>query len=909
MVCEHADEAEEIKQQLGKRSVACLLLNKPNKMLAMIVRVWTEGLLNAVLVLCDDMLSPLAECDGVKVDLLIHSTEPLPHVFQKRIQTLMQKKDSETQVMVIRSTTISDRLHIKTEAKIEEATPLDTQKSVVRQEIEMTSPQKATVKEIEKTSSQKSKDMTPAPKSPKLQITPMETDKNITSDDNSFAESSDSNGMELDPKLDPIKIATQHVYRYIKYGVYAQSQHEQESCFDIKNVKTLHPDIMAAMMTLKIGHKRAKCVQRFAWPHVAKGRSLYVVANQKSGKTWCYLPWLCHRFMTEAPVRDNDTNDYGPSCIILCSNAEKGKEIARWCGSLTSKSLGNMDRVIMLFERSDVYAVTAQLVRHPCGILLTTVELMLQLCDLNDKDTRIFNPLAIRCVAIDDLCNMWRCRRMDCEKLIQWLFSYLRIQMDRTQLLIVGRLWSDAIMHRLLPKLPDVLLLFDDALEATIYGDVKLDVLITDSDRCKQDIIQMLKTMKLNEERVVLACHSKNDADQLVLLLSAANIKSFIIYDNHGLQCYEQWFKQRKGSKVLITTDETIPKLRDQIDCLVHYTPARNWPSFKMRFNLFYFSYQTQRQTSKQSKSIVFLGNGDRELVQLWHICDFMLNHDRTVPENWITWLTQNRSASEPDRNRQLLCSKLSVYGECRRLTCRYRHNLWNNEIMYPLTYPKNYQIQFYILSVDSPSKLVVKMTKFKINTYFLGIPVTELGKEIQVYYQDPINRRQYLNPKPGAVCIVKLNNQYQRVLVRQVDSDGILVKQVDAGRDTVQVKPIDLWVCEEHFFKNNFEATELCITGLMPLNMDRIWPEDARNLVRKHFGRTRAEKPFRVYNADVDFDFNDVRFVKNVYDDEGNDIKSLVLNNMLVQIDDKVIMRLQELFKDTIKPISDCIC
>lgn len=43
VVCECADEAENIMQQLGKRSVACLLLNRPNKMLDLIVRLWTQG--------------------------------------------------------------------------------------------------------------------------------------------------------------------------------------------------------------------------------------------------------------------------------------------------------------------------------------------------------------------------------------------------------------------------------------------------------------------------------------------------------------------------------------------------------------------------------------------------------------------------------------------------------------------------------------------------------------------------------------------------------------------------------------------------------------------------------------------------------------------------------------------------
>lgn len=557
--------------------------------------------MNAVLVLCDDMLSPLSECDGVnvKVDLLIHSTEPLPHVFQKRLQTLIHKtdKETETHVLVILSSPVI-------EERIKETTVIDKCNASL---------QKAAVN---------GKEITSPPRSPKIEL--ISTDDSISSDDSTVSvkfKSSDLLAKDCNFK-DQFITDQRSVFIYSNSTVYAQSYHKQKLCFNISQITTLHPNIKEAMMKLKIGNNRAKCVQRFAWPHVAQGRSLCVVGQQQSGKTWCYLPWLCHRFVMEAVQRDNDTSDFGPTCIVLCASPSKGKEIARWCVSLTSKASGDMDRVITLFERSDVYAVTAQLARRPSGILLTTVELMLQLCDFNSNDTPILNPSAIRCVAIDDFCYMWRCRRMDCETLIDWLFSFLRIEMDHTQLMIVGRLWSGVIMQRLLLNMTDVLLLFDDALEATIYGGVKLDILATDSERCEQDIIQMLKAIKLNEERVVLACHTKNDANQLGALLLAANIESVIMFSTNGFHLYEQWC-QRHRSKVLIVTDEIIPKLREvQIDRLVHYTPASSWSRFKKRFILFYGNYRSQPNSNKAT-STVFLGKSARDLDQMWHVCDF----------------------------------------------------------------------------------------------------------------------------------------------------------------------------------------------------------------------------------------------------------------------------------------------
>lgn len=43
VICEHPSEAEEMMQELGKRSVACLLLNAPNESLNVFIRLWYES--------------------------------------------------------------------------------------------------------------------------------------------------------------------------------------------------------------------------------------------------------------------------------------------------------------------------------------------------------------------------------------------------------------------------------------------------------------------------------------------------------------------------------------------------------------------------------------------------------------------------------------------------------------------------------------------------------------------------------------------------------------------------------------------------------------------------------------------------------------------------------------------------
>lgn len=43
VICEHPTEAKEMMHELGKRSVACLLLNAPNESLNVFIRLWYEN--------------------------------------------------------------------------------------------------------------------------------------------------------------------------------------------------------------------------------------------------------------------------------------------------------------------------------------------------------------------------------------------------------------------------------------------------------------------------------------------------------------------------------------------------------------------------------------------------------------------------------------------------------------------------------------------------------------------------------------------------------------------------------------------------------------------------------------------------------------------------------------------------
>uniref|UniRef100_A0A1B0A769 RNA helicase n=1 Tax=Glossina pallidipes TaxID=7398 RepID=A0A1B0A769_GLOPL len=82
---------------------------------------------------------------------------------------------------------------------------------------------------------------------------------------------------------------------------------------------------------LHVGINKIYRVQAYAWSHLLRNNSLFVVNPSKSGKTWSYLPALCND--TYYDVNDLDLT-YGPVAIVLVASAKHVQIIADHCRRL-----------------------------------------------------------------------------------------------------------------------------------------------------------------------------------------------------------------------------------------------------------------------------------------------------------------------------------------------------------------------------------------------------------------------------------------------------------------------------------------------------------------------------------------------------------------------------------------------
>ncbi|XP_016981228.1 putative ATP-dependent RNA helicase SoYb [Drosophila rhopaloa] len=706
------------------------------------------------------------------------------------------------------------------------------------------------------------------------------------------------------PKDDPPPAAVfPHALETTRYhfGVLAWSRHVLIPCYSLSGVSNISTPIRRAMEQLGLGTERARGIQRFAWPHVSSGKSLMVVGNMQSGKTWCYLPTLCQRSHEILQRRPADGYAYGPASIFVCPNQLQGNQIERWVSQLLGSLEDDvyMERVVTLWEKGSV-AYTACRLYQPVGILLTTVDLLLQLMTHHSKRNPIFDARAVKYIALDNLNDMVRLLPVTTTKLLKRLPELFDFGQGKCQLLVSGRTWhDDQVMDRVLSLMPDALVLFEDPLEASFYMGAKLEHKVLPETQKLGHLVGLIRGRNLAEERIAVVCPNQVEVLRLSHLLAEMDVKAQACFSEAGFSMVAKW-RDESRALVLLVSDDVVPKLRcGRIDLLIHYSWASSWMRFKLRFALFYDNYK--RFYSKVSgQSVVFVQETDVD--NNWLLADFALKHLLPRPTVLLDILAHRRLADQPNSQMPKLCRQLIAYGDCLRYRCRYRHVMRREELLPPKHFPTKGMIQFTVVTCASPANLAVRLSdQFPTKSYFLGFAMTQLGEQVQRHYEVDAHRRQHPNPKPGDKAVVKNLKRYERVVIVDVEkNDKVVVRLLDSSLEILTYNASKVYICEEIFKLQTDEAMEIRILGMEPGNLERIWGEDERQVVRTQFFSRLQNRRGRHFTAYVQFAIHDTIFVDNVYDDEGNDLVRFITDRFIFYQENDCLSKFNKLTQAT---------
>lgn len=500
-------------------------------------------------------------------------------------------------------------------------------------------------------------------------------------------------------------------YSYNMYGIFAMAGSKLTPCYEINDIHGFSTEIREAMRHHIIGPNRAYGMQRYSWPHIAAGKSLIVVGHELTGKTLCFLPQVCNVALAEMDRRPE--GDQGPTGIIICHSQSSGRQIAAWIDQLMAgcakRKRLNYEMLVTLWERGNV-ASAAYSLSHTVGILLTTADMMLQLKEYHSSAAPILQARTVKCVALDNFGELVRLQPVTTVKLINWFalnYNFNGNRKNPCQLFATGRLWDEQMHPNILHHVANTLIVFEDALEATVFKDVNVEMVEVPENAASDNfLVEMLTDIDLLTYRTVVVCQTQSEAVHLRQEMGKAKINALACYqESTGMPLVAQW-RGCQDCSVLIVTDDILPKVRSgAVDILIHYNAATTWSRFKNRFSLFFDSYVAKRDPP--GKAFVLVRRSETDYI--WLMCDFMLKHHYVRPTGWIQVLFEHRLKMEKENGYLVgvpLCRQVTCFGDCFRRKCRYRHTRWIGEksIVPDIDIEEGDAIRFQVLTVSSDS-------------------------------------------------------------------------------------------------------------------------------------------------------------------------------------------------------------
>lgn len=328
----------------------------------------------------------------------------------------------------------------------------------------------------------------------------------------------------------------------------------------IENIKEVDfiPQIHERLQ--KLGINKVFRIQVFAWSHIIQGNSFFVVSPRKSGKTWSYLPAICHQFYQEAKTTTNPLSIiekcYGPASIIIVPSAIDVEEIFMICTNLLSIDINF--KIVTTFGIRDLTETKIHLL-NGCDLLICTVCSLHRLLKLN-KEENLINGGRLKRIIVDNMHEMMARCHLEFYSVLNDLIGMCdRVvqkggdggQCFRPQFIVTSKDWNE-ILTRLMAATWNPLLVMGDFLEAAVYAQTSISVKLCSKANKDQELIAFLQRLLLSTiagRRTLIVC---NDDDQVQHLAKVLWQNGFptIPYSNNATEMDRRMVKEWQHQEV-----------------------------------------------------------------------------------------------------------------------------------------------------------------------------------------------------------------------------------------------------------------------------------------------------------------------------------------------------------------------
>ncbi|XP_033150098.1 LOW QUALITY PROTEIN: putative ATP-dependent RNA helicase SoYb [Drosophila busckii] len=591
--------------------------------------------------------------------------------------------------------------------------------------------------------------------------------------------------------------------------------------------------------------------QRYAWPHLLAGHSLYLVDRPGGGRSWSYVPALCTR-VQQAMLMRNVGSKLGPLAIILADTVSNAQLLHGHCQQLLQGFETQLLKVVNSHAHSMVELY--QMMLNSCGILVTTVTHLQHL--LQSKlhvGMELIDAQRLQCLVIDDYDRLRTALPQQWHEVWQLLQSML---LPQRQLVLVAQQWhAGALLDSFKRLASKPLLLFSDFLEAAIYGQIKLAMALQRSEKKQQQLLQYLDAQQPLKRPTVIYCKHEQQLQQLSQFLNG-----------HGFECIGPTEAEAQRPKqLLLLTDDHPPLKSTRMEQLIHYSLPDSWSKFTYRFHVLQHSIKNclvetpQGETKLLSSYIMLDESNSGELPRLVR---FLAEHGFKLDERMERLALSCRQLSGANR---CYCSQLLATGECRQLQCGKRH-LPRQEGQPSVRWLRgDTKLQCKLLQVFDPVHYAVIVTRYKTRESPEWQQTRNLSKlsslSAQLSSQEQQQQQRKL-PQPGDVCVWQRNKRQQRVRVLEAQGRELWVQQLDESSGVLRVKPNELVGCPTELAAETALALDVRFAGLLPLLPEGDWTAEATNWVSSTLSELQEQQQLQLT---VDFAVANVVYVKEV--------------------------------------------
>lgn len=283
--------------------------------------------------------------------------------------------------------------------------------------------------------------------------------------------------------------------------------HSNVPLYPLKTVSEAQflPQIHKEMLNMRI--KQICAIQMFAWPHMLRNNSIFIISPSKSGKTWSYLPALCNDIYYDLI---DLKSIFGPVAIVLVASMKHVEQVSDSCRRLMSALKDQAPVVVASFGLRNFRRTKKKLLKS-CGMLVITPSSLLRL--LNDGENKnLFNGERLKRIVIDDMGLIMSRAQKDFAMALGALFTLCKKSGGQTvipQIAATSCRWDVAFIE--LTRLSNQpLLLITDFLEATIYGKVELSIKLRSKMEKKETMQRFLKKCNKTSQmssRTMIICN------------------------------------------------------------------------------------------------------------------------------------------------------------------------------------------------------------------------------------------------------------------------------------------------------------------------------------------------------------------------------------------------------------------